>query len=78
MLHGYGDGVKGAARLSGIPREYPKCHDNSGTPQNLSAGLGKPNAGQNTILNLGWPQGPISRWKTWPSELDHSKITPSK
>lgn len=78
MLHGFVDGVKGAARLPGIPREYPKCHDNFGTPQNLSAGLGEPSASQNTTLNLGWPQGPISQWKIRLSELDNSKITPSK
>lgn len=53
MLHGFVDGVKGAARLPGIPREYPKCHDNFGTPQNLSAGLGEPSASQNTTLNVG-------------------------
>lgn len=53
MLHGYSDGGKPAARLPGIPREHPKCHDNSGILQNLSAGLGKPNASQNITLNLG-------------------------
>lgn len=52
MLHD-GDGVKGAVGLSGISRGYPKGHDNSGTPQNLRAGLRKPTASQNTTLNLG-------------------------
>lgn len=53
MLHGYNAGLKGVARFPGIPREDSKSHDNSGTPQNLSDGLGKPSASQNTILAEG-------------------------
>lgn len=46
-------GLKGAARLPGIPWEYRKCHYNSGSPQNFSGCLGKLSANQNTTLNLG-------------------------
>lgn len=75
-------GLKGAARLSDVPGEYSKCSNNSRSPQNLSGGLGTPMQVRNPLWTWADPRVPSIHEKrgssSGPSELDYSKITPSK